>query len=84
MVLVPVFAFTGDVQRNRTFKSEQGVNFFLTKRFIFIFISFLGFFVSFPFQRNIVSFHELEIYFPFRFVSENYAFLAFRSVSFRS
>jgi hypothetical protein len=53
---------TGDVQRNRIIKSEQGVNdFFLPKRFIFIFVSFLFVsglfrFVSFPFQRNIVSF----------------------------
>jgi hypothetical protein len=89
---------TGDVQRNRIIESEQGVNnFFLPKRFIFIFVSFLFVpflfvsglfrFVSFPFQRNIVSFRELEIYFPFRFVSFQkimrfLRFFPFRFVSF--
>jgi hypothetical protein len=63
----------------------------LPKRFIFIFVSFLFVsglfrFVSFPFQRNIVSFHELEIYFPFRFVSfqKIMRFVPFRFVSFLS
>jgi hypothetical protein len=86
---------TGDVQRNRIIKSEQGVNnFFLPKRFIFIFVSFffvsgLFRFVSVSEEYRFVSFHELEIYFPFRFVSFQkimrfLRFVPFRSVSFRS
>ena len=82
---------TGDVQRNRIVKSEQGVNIFLYRNDFFIsflFVSSLFRFVSFPFQRNIVSFRFVSwtwnlFSVPFRFVSENYAFFAFRSVSFR-
>jgi hypothetical protein len=54
---------TGDVQRNRIIKSEQGVkHFFFPKRLIFIFVSFL--FVS--------------RFFRFVSVSEEYRFVSFR------
>jgi hypothetical protein len=87
---------TGDVQRNRIIKSEQGVKIFFCRNVLFLFsfrfFSFLGYFVSFRFRfRGIsfrfVSFHELEIYFPFRFVSFQkimrfLRFVPFRFVSF--
>jgi hypothetical protein len=83
---------TGYVQRYRIVKSEQGVTFFLPKRFIFIFISFLFVswlfrFVSVSEEYRFVSFHELEICFPFRFVSFQkimrfLRFVPFRFVSF--
>jgi hypothetical protein len=88
---------SGDVQRNRIIKSEQGVsNFSFCRNVLFLFsfrfFSFLSYFVSFRFRfRGIsfrfVSFQELEIYFPFRFVSFQkimrfLRFVPFRFVSF--
>jgi hypothetical protein len=79
---------TGDVQRNRIIKSEhQGVKILFAETFYvlfsFRFYSFLGYFVSFPFQRYIVSFHKLEIYIPFRFVSFQKIMRFLRFVPFR-
>jgi hypothetical protein len=80
---------TGDVQRNRIIKSEQGVNKFFCRNvlFSFRFFSFLGYFVSFRFRFRGILFRFVSwtwnlFSVPFRFVSVNYAFLAFRSVSF--
>jgi hypothetical protein len=69
----------GNVQRNRIVKSEQGVSFFLPKRFIFYFR-----FVSFRFK--LVSFRFVSVSEEYRFVSFRYMNLKFifRFVSFRS
>jgi hypothetical protein len=86
---------TGDVQRNRIIKSEQGVsNIFLPKRFIFIFVSFLFVsglfrFVSVSEEYRFVSFRFKNLKFIFRSVSFRFRKLcvscvSFRFVSFRS
>jgi hypothetical protein len=58
---------TGDVQRNRIVKSELGVNICFCRNVLFLFsfrfFSFLAYFVSFPLQRNFVSFRFVSFFF---------------------
>jgi hypothetical protein len=87
---------TGDVQRNRIIKSEQGVNNFFCRNVLFLFsirfFSFLSYFVSFRFRFRgisfrLVTFHDLVNFISFRFVSFQkimrfLRFVPFRVVSF--
>jgi hypothetical protein len=88
-----IFNGYGRCTKKRIIKSEQGVNnFFLPKRFIFIFVSFLFVsglfrFVSVSDEYRFVSFRFMNLKFIFRFVSFQeimrfLRFVPFRFVSF--
>jgi hypothetical protein len=79
---------TGDLQRNRIIKSEQGVNIFFFAETFYFYFRFVSFrFRVISFQRNIVTFRFVNLKFIFRFVSFQkimrfLRFVPFRFVSF--